>query len=209
MKWIAAVVLTAIVSGCESTQPTDETVSAVRFVVTPLGEHFAATRIDKQKGSDIPSPITVNNFQEVTIAQGSGLDGFDVIRIFQNRTGYAVFSEERDTNKKVSISLTEEEMTTLFQALNRDKIAEIEGLYSSGVHDGAQGFIELKASGGRRFCWLDNHFDPVENTFVFCNRVIWPKINGAQIEKERIGRQDEYYRVFHPEKQNKRMESNG
>lgn len=209
MKWIAAVALTAIASGCQSTQPNDATVSAVRFAVSPLGERFAATRIDKQKGGDIPSPIAVNNFQEVTIAQGSGLDGFDVIRIFQSHTGYAVFSEERDTNEKVFISLTEEEMTTLFQALNRDKIAQIEGSYSSGVHDGAQGFIEIKASGARRFCWLDNHFDPVENTFDFCNRVIWPKINGAQIEKKRIGRQDEYYRVFHPEKQNKRMESSG
>ena len=68
-------------------------------------------------------------------------------------------------------------MTALFQALNRDRIAEIERLYSTGIHDGTQGFIEIQVSGGRRFCWLDNHFDPVENTFEFCNRVIWPKIN--------------------------------
>ena len=82
-----------------------------------------------------------------------------------------------DTNRKVSISLTDEEMTALFQALNRDRIAEIERLYSTGIHDGTQGFIEIQVSGGQRFCWLDNHFDPVENTFEFCNRVIWPKIN--------------------------------
>lgn len=179
------------------------------FAVTPLGERIKATRIDAQKGHRVLDPITLSDFQEVTIAQGSGEDGFDAIRIYQSRSGYIVFSEQRDTNRKVSISLTTEEMTGLFQALNRDKIAKIEGLYSSGVDDGTQGFVEIKASGSRRFCWLDNHFDPVENTFAFCNRVIWPKIDGARIEKKGVGRQEEYYRVFHPEKQNKRMESNG
>lgn len=209
MKWIAAVALCIVAAGCKSSQLADATVSGIRFSVTPLGERIRATRIDPQKGDRIPKTITMNNFQEVTIAQGSGLDGFDAIRVNQDRSGYIVFSEQRDMNKRVSISLTADEMSGLLEALNRDKITEIEGLYSSGVHDGTQGFIEIKASEGRRFCWLDNHFEPVENTFDFCNRVIWPKIKAARIEKKGIERQDEYHRVFHPEKQNKRMESNG
>ena len=208
MKWIAAVALCIVAAGCESSQLADATVTGIRFSVTPLGERIRATRIDPQKGHRIPDTVTMNNFQEVTIAQGSGLDGFDAIRVKQDCSGYIVFSEQRDMNKRVSISLTADEMSGLLEALNRDKLAEIEGLYSSEVHDGTQGFIEIKASEGRRFCWLDNHFDPVENTFNFCNRVIWPKIKGARIEKKRIGRQEEYYRIFHPEKQ-KRMESNG
>lgn len=209
MKWIAAVSIAIIASGCESTQPTGATASAFRFSTTPLGDRFPATRIDKQKGGDIPNPITEDHFREVTIAQGSGSDGFDAIRVFQDRSGYIVFSEQRDTNQRVAISLTADEMSGLLQALNDDKIARIEGSYSSGIHDGTQGFIEIKASGGRRFSWLDNHFDPVENSFDFCNRVIWPKVKGARIEKKGIGRQEEYDRVFHPEKENDRMESNG
>ena len=204
MKWIAAIALSFAGLGCESsTQPTTATLSAMRFSVTPLGERIKATRIDEQNGDRVSNPIVLSDFQEVTIAQGSGLEGFDAIRVYQDRSGYIVFSEQRDRNKRVAISITAEEMTGLLQTLNRDKIAEIEGLYSSGVHDGTQGFIEIRASGGRRFCWLDNHFDPVEHTFDFCNRVIWPKIEGAQIEKKGIGRQEEYYRVFRPGKQNR------
>lgn len=210
MKWIAAIALCFAVVGCEpSTQSATTTVSEIQFSVTPLGERFKATQIDDQKGDRVANPILLKEFQEVTIAQGSGLDGFDAIRIYQDRSGYILFSEQGDKNKKVAINLTEEEMIGLMQALNRDKIAQIDGLYSTEIHDGTQGFIEIKVSEGRRFCWLDNYFDPVENTFDFCNRVIWPKIEGAPVEQVGIGRQEEFYRVFHPEKQNQHMESNG
>jgi hypothetical protein len=206
MKWIAAISLSIAIFGCASSTQTG---SAVRFSVTPFGERITATRIDAQKGDHISNPIVSSDFKEVTIAQGSGVDGFDAVRVYQDGSGYIVFPEREDKNRRVAINLTPEEMSGLFQALNRDKIALIDGLYSTELNDGAQGFIEIKTSGGRRYCWMDNHFDPVENIFGFCNRVIWPKIEGARTEKRGIGRQEEYDRVFHPEKQNKRMESNG
>lgn len=180
---------------CEK-KPISTTPHSMGFLVTPLGYRIAASRVSEQKGDRVHSPISPDNFQEVTIAQGSGLDGFDAIRVFQDRSGYIVFSEQRDRNEKVTIVLTAEEMTGLFEALNRDKITQIEGSYSSGVDDGVQGFIEIKSPEGRIFCWLDNHFDPIEHYFGFCNRVIWLKIEGARIEQNGIDRQEEYERVF-------------
>jgi len=193
MKWIAAISLSTAIFGCASSTQTG---SAVRFSVTPFGDRTKATRIDAQKGDHILNPITSSDFEEVTIAQGSGLNGFDAVRVYHNGSGYIVFSERRDKNRRIAINLTPGEMSGLFQALNRDKIALIDGLYSTEFNDGAQGFIEIKTSGGRRYCWLDNHFDPVMNTFNFCNRVILPKIGGARTGKRGIGRQEEYDRVF-------------
>jgi len=205
MNWIAAISLSIAILGCASST---QTASALRFSVTPYGERMRATRIDTQKGDHISHPITSSDFEEMTIAQGSGLDGFDAVRVYQDGSGYIVFSERRGKNKRVAMNLTPEEMSGLFQALNRDKIALIKGLYSTKLNDGTQGFLEIKTSGGRRYCWLDNHLDPVEHTFGFCNRVISPKIEGARIEMRGIGRQEEYYRVFHPAMQNKRKEIN-
>ena len=193
MKSVAVIALSFALCACDTIRPAS---AILRFSVTPLGEPIPATRIDPQKGDRIPNPVTLNSFREVTIAQGSGLEGFDAIRIYQDRSGYIVFSKQRDTNKKVSITLTTPEMNGLLEALNRDKIARIEGLYTTDVHDGTQGFIEIKALGGRRFCWFSNHFEPVKNTFSFCNRVIWPKIDGAQIDQKGIRRDEEYDRIF-------------
>lgn len=175
----------------------------IKFSARPYGEATKATRIDEQKGHRLKDTVSPTNFEELTIAQGSGLDGFDAIRIFSNGSGYAVFSNARDRNRKVAIKLSEKEMGELIASLNADKVAQIMGLYSAGWNDGTQGFVEIKTKEGRRYCWLDNHFDPVSNIFEYCNKVIWPKISSAKIEEKGIDRQAEYYRVFHPEKQNK------
>jgi len=172
--------------------------------VTLLDKGFKLKITKKQKGDVIEDNITRKNFKEVTIAQGSGLDGFDAIRLFADGSGYIVFSNDPPwENKKVKITLTAVELDGLLTALNSDKISKIKGMYSSGVMDGTQGFIEIKTKKGRRFTWLDNYFNPLTNTYRYCNKVIWPKIIGATIDSQKIDRQEEYHRIFNKAASNK------
>jgi len=168
--------------------------------VQPYGKATKAVSSAKQKGDPIEEKITKKNFKGATIAQGSGLEGFDAIRLFSNGSGYIVFSKERRKNKKVKIILTDEELEGFLVALNLDRVSEIKGLYSAGLHDGTQGFIEINTSKGRRHAWLDNYFEPVAHTYRYCNRVIWPKIIGARIVSKEVDRQDEYERIFNAKK---------
>ncbi len=181
----------------------NSTESKSKFV-TLLDKGFKLKITKKQKGDVIEDKITRKNFKEVTIAQGSGLDGFDAIRLFEDGSGYIVFSNDPPwENKKVKISLSTAELDGLLVALNNDKISKIKGMYSSGVMDGTQGFIEIKTKKGRRFTWLDNYFNPLTNTYRYCNKVIWPKIIGATIDPPKIDRQEEYHRIFNKAASNK------
>ncbi len=168
----------------------------LKFSVTPFGERTVVTRTDEQEGDDLPAGITTNTFKEVTIAQGSGLDGFDSIRVFSSGEAYMVFPEQGDTNQKATFTLMEDDLAGLIGALNADRIDQIKGSYSTKFWDGVQGFIEIKTSEGRRYCRLSNHFAPLTNTFHFCNSVILPKIARAHISENGINRFTEYDRVF-------------
>ena len=203
MNKLPLVFVTLIICSCAAGKPK----AGVRFSAKPYGETSKAIRVDKQKGDGLEGKVTKANFKEVTIAQGAGRDGFDAIRVFAGGKFYAIFSKvftgPWQQNEKVELVLSDDELTGLIAALNQDKVSEIEGLYSAGWHDGTQGFIEIKTSKGRRYTWLDNHFDPVSHTFDYCNRVIWPKIEGAKPVKKGIDRQAEYDRVFDPESKDK------
>ncbi len=86
----------------------------------------------------------------------------------------------------------------MISAINRDRIARIAGLYSTRLADGTQGFVELKTRKGRVYAWLDNYFEPVANTFSYCNDVLWPIALSSRADRtsRRFDRQEEYLRVF-------------
>ena len=195
MKREFAALLVFALCSCHS--PDRDSVPFRGFSVAPFGRDNEVTEIGAQTGDAIASPISVGDFREFTIAQGSGMAGFDAIRVFGDRTGYIVFAEEgQRKNTKVLIALTEAEVAGLLAALNEDRVDSIKGFYAAGVFDGSQGFLEIATDSGRRFSWLDNYFRPVANTFDFCNRVIWPKVGSGRIEGTGIDRQAEYFRVF-------------
>lgn len=100
----------------------------------------------------------------------------------------------------MKIEVSEAELAELFDALNKDQVSKIAGGYSTGWADGAQGFIEIQTVKGRRYAWLDNYFDPVANTYAFCNRIILPKVAKAKVEAKNVNPQEEYKRVFDPPK---------
>ncbi len=190
-KFVPAILALAILS-CESRSAPE----GIWFSADPVGNSPKATRIDAQQGDELAENVTVANFKEVTIAQGSGMMGFNAIRIFTDGSGYAVFSKKELHNQKVLLSLSKKELKGLIAALNNDKITRIKGVYSAAILDGTQGFVEIKTTAGHRYCWLSNHFDPVVNTYAFCEKVIWPKIKDAEIEQKKIDRQAEKNRVF-------------
>jgi hypothetical protein len=100
MKCIACALLSLATLSCSA----DDAKEALGFSGRPYGEAPKATRIDDQKGDALEEKVTAENFKELTIGQGSGLDRFDAIQIFSDGSGYAVFSKERDRNEKALIT---------------------------------------------------------------------------------------------------------
>jgi hypothetical protein len=131
--------------------------------VRPYGTAEQLTKREPQRGSGIGPVLVQKDLVDLTIAQGSGLDGFDGLRVFGDGTAYAFFGkpEVGATNEKRTFRLSQGELAGLVSAINRDRIARIAGLYTTGTADGTQGFIELKTTKGRVYTWLDNYFEPV------------------------------------------------
>ncbi len=171
----------------------------VPFSTRPFGEETKATRVDPQKSPALEPTLNEANFQEVTIAQGSGRDGFDTIRVIRDGASYAVFTQPGGSTGQWDLAISQEEMTGLMEALNKDKITQLAGLYATDLADGTQGFVEIKMTRGSRHTWMSNSFEMVPHTFAYCNRVIWPKVAAAKPGRKNINPQAEYYRVFREE----------
>jgi len=178
----------------------DSTPDARRFSVQPSGDDFSKTR--PQPGGHRLSLVSRESFREVTVAQGSGRDGFDTIRIFADGSGYAVVGLSESRAFRVPLRLSGQQLDLLIRAIQQDQIGRIKGMYSSGAADGTQGFVELVTSSGRVYCWLDNYFVPVSHTYAFCNQHVWPDVvrrrSLFRIQRH-FNLQEEYSRVFHNE----------
>lgn len=183
-----------------------------RFQLFPLGKELPESTIEKtaQPAGSLSQEISNDNFLEVTIGQGSGWKGFDVIRIFKGGSGYAVFSPQspwgetisvvrfdEEANSKASFQLDGAKMDRLLVALNADELFRIDEMYhATSIQDGVQGFVEIKTTEGIRRSWLSNYFDLLANTYRFMNDEVWPSALTQPTEETRIDRQDEYHRVF-------------
>src|SRR4051794_30313060 len=154
----------------------DSTSEVRKFSVRPYGDDEKLTETRPQKrGHHLPE-VNRESFKEITIAQGSGMDGFDTIRIFADGSGYAIVGLPESRGLRVPFKLSAEELNSLIRAIQHDQLGQIKGMYSSGVADGTQGFVELVTSAGRVSCWLDNYFLPVSHLYAFCNRYVWPDV---------------------------------
>lgn len=170
--------------------------SDMRFSSRPFGEAFELFESREQKGNGTFSKVDKANFVEATIAQGSGFYGYRSIRVRSSGAVEVVYRESEERFRKVQTSLEPSELDGLFAALNRDRIHQIKGSYRADMNDGSQGFIDVVTTQGRRYCSLDNYFDPVEHTYEYCNREIVPKLASATPVKGRVDPYVEYYRVF-------------
>jgi hypothetical protein len=200
--------LGSLVAACSTTG----TLSDARFSVHPFSE-FGRQKLERtepQKGTRSLVEPNRRNFREMTIAQGSGLDGFDSLRIFADGKGYAVvglswagppkdFRPRRLKGIQVPIQLSSAKLDGLLTAMRQDQLHRIKGQYSSGLADGSQGFVEAATSGGRVYSCLDNYFEPVAHTYQFCNEEIWPQVRRdapQSLSQPRYDLQEEYHRVF-------------
>lgn len=175
------------------------TAESHRFSVRPYGQLDPLKETKPQEhGPRIPTP-NLKNFRELTIAQGSGLGGYDTIRLFADRTGYAVTGHAGSGGVQIPLRLSASQWDALLIALRRDGINRLKASYRADVADGAQRFVELVTSAGRVHTWLDNYFEPVAHTYRFCNAEIWPEVQ-HRILRHSFGKrhdlQEEYYRVF-------------
>jgi hypothetical protein len=84
---LAALALCACTSTWESETP--------RFAVHPYGVVDQPAKRESQEGSGIGPVLSQTEFVEVSIAQGSGLDGFDAIRVFGDGAAYAFFGRPK------------------------------------------------------------------------------------------------------------------
>ncbi|HRQ89382.1 MAG TPA: hypothetical protein PLA50_11325 [Bacteroidia bacterium] len=169
------------------------------FALRPFGEKFELFETHEQEGDGTFSRVATGNFVEATIAQGSGFSGFDSIRIHSSGSAEIVFGNSGEDFRKVETKLNPSELEGLFEAFNRDGMHEIKGSYRTRRSDGVQGFVELVTREGRRFCRMDNYFEPLQHTYEYCNRVIVPKLASATLVKGRMDPQAEYHRIFYPE----------
>lgn len=162
------------VSACTSL--TGVATQAGSFSTRPYGDDVGLQKASSQRGSRALPEVTSESFREITVAQGSGLDGFETIRIFSDGTGYAVVRFDGSHAARVPLHLSHQQLALLLVAIQQDRLRHIKGMYSSGFSDGTQGFVELVTSRGRVYSWLDNYFEPVSNLFAFCNQHIWPGV---------------------------------
>ena len=185
-----------MLSACTTISKDDARIRS--FSISPNGERSEARETRPQRGHRAMPEITADSFREVTIAQGSGLDGFETIRVFSDRSGYVIVRLSGTRAARVPFRLSSQQFTHLISALQQDEIHRISGMYSAGIADGTQGFIEVVTSNGRVYSWLDNYFFPVAHTYTFCNEQIWPHVP-KMLPSDRGGDydfQEEYDRVF-------------
>jgi hypothetical protein len=172
----------------------------LRFSDKPFGEVQKLTSTTPQPENSIAiGPITRATFREITVAQGSGMDGYDVIRIYADGTGYATVGDFEHGTAIIPLSISASTMEALYQAIKRDRPEDWQASYSSDLNDGAQGFAELQTNAGSTRCGLNNYFVPVKNLYAFCNQQVWPVIKATKPLpklKKNFDRQAEYYRVF-------------
>lgn len=169
------------------------------FSVRMYGGKPELERSVPQRQQQKLGPLTSRTFREVTISQGSGATGFDSLRVFADGHGYAAVNKLGGIAEYLPLTLSRQEMKALLDALRRDDAQRLAAVYSAGMEDGTQGFVELVLTEGKVASWLDNYFVPVRHTFHFCNRYIWPKINSARgeaAERKQDSAQAEYHRVF-------------
>ena len=193
----AVVLLWLVASGCTSRHDPAGYVGS--FAVRPLGEDSKLTDAKPQSGTRGLPDATRQTFREITIAQGSGLLGFDTIRIFADGSGYAIAGLDNARAIRVPLQLSNEQLGGLLRAIRQDRLVRIKGSYSSGVHDGAQGFVELITTDGRVYSWLDNYFKPVSHVYTFCNRQVWPEVKlrlRAYPIRRNVDLYEEHHRVF-------------
>ncbi len=186
------------VSAC-STQP-GARMGPRSFSTRPSGEDFTLRETKPQPGHRVLPEVTGESFREITVAQGSGINGFETIRIFADGTGYAIGVLDDGRAVRVPLHLSPPQMALLLRAIRQDRLRQIQGLYSSGICDGTQGFVELVTATGRVYSWLDNYFEPVSYLFAFCNQHIWPEVRRtapAYRTQRHFDLQEEYDRVFH------------
>ena len=171
-------------------------------------EHFSARPnggdpLRKSSGRAAEAPIgeiTAHNFTEITVAQGSGLAGYDSVRVLADGTGYAVVGNRHDEYFRVPISLTRPEMADFFRAMNQDRLPRLKGVYSAGIDDGVQGFVVVTTKVGSLYTYFDNFFLPIAHTYEFCNEHIWAKLKQTRLQgvhPRRVSGSSEYSRV-HP-----------
>lgn len=178
----------------------DSTTDVRRFSVRPGGEEFKLSETRPQAGAHRPLQVDHEGFREITVAQGSGRDGFDTIRIFAGGSGYAVAGLSNSRAVRVPFRLSAPQFDSLIRAMQQDQLGSIKGMYSSGALDGTQGFVELVTSAGRVYSWLDNYFVPVSHTYAFCNQHVWPDVMRRRFAfptRRHTNLQEEYARVFH------------
>jgi hypothetical protein len=174
-----------------------------RFDVEPLGSGAWFPTTQLRQGTPIHA-LSLETMKEVTIAQGSGKNGFDSMRIMRDGSGYAVVETQHSRSMppkfaKVPMKWSEGQVAGIVDAMNRDGLTKGKGGYSNGAFDGTQGFVEIVTSDGRIYVWLDNYFDVVKNTFRYCNTSLWPEVEKLGISganSSAIEAQAEYYRVF-------------
>jgi len=188
-----------LLTACATIMTTDD----LRFSVRPFGEPQKLKTTKPQEGTHSLLPPARQNFREMTIAQGSGRDGFHCLRIFADGKGYAAVglpeTSRHSEGFQVPIQLSSAELDGLLAAMRQDGLHRVKGEYSSGVDDGVQGFVEVVTSEGRVYAWLDNYFDPVAHTYHFCNAQIWPQVRKSishSRSESRHDLQEEYRRVF-------------
>jgi hypothetical protein len=145
-------------------------------------------------------PLTRTTFAEVTIALGSGWDGFDSFRIFSDGAGYAVVRKSGTETVKIPFRISSDQLSGLIKAVNSCKPGNIQGLYSAGVADGTQGFIEIQSkSGGRVFVWMDNSFQTAAGLYAFARQELWPMLKDLVAQDwggAGADAMEEYQRVF-------------
>ena len=139
-----AIITVGCLAGCVTTTDRNDP----RFAVRTFGEVFPLTKTVRQRSHVLPE-VTRQTFREITIAQGSGFAGYDAIRIFSDGSGYAVAAVSESRACRLPLQLSAQQLDLLIRAIHEDKLGRINALYSSGIDDGAQGFVELVTAGGR------------------------------------------------------------
>lgn len=169
------------------------------FSAHPFGKQALTSTTPQPNRATAIGTVTRTTFREITIAQGSGMEGFNVIRIYADGTGYATAGDFGHGAATIPLSLSASTMDGLYQAIKKDRPEDWQASYSSDLNDGAQGFAELQTTAGTTRCWLNNYFVPVGHLYAFCNQEVWPVVKATKPPpklKKNYDLQAEYYRVF-------------
>ena len=170
-----------------------------KFSVTSFGEYQPLSETRPQLGK-LLRPLDRASFREITIAQGGADGDLDSVRIFSDGTGYAVATDSNGNRAyRVEIRLSDDELSQLIEAAQKDRIHSIPAMLASNIRDGSVGFVQLVTAAGSVACWLSNYFERVANLYEFCNRAIWPKIiknDRLIVPSTKTDGKIEYRRIF-------------